>query len=404
MLVGDPSAGKSPALDAVLDAVKDIESSLSNEYVSAQKEWKAKAELAAVALSQWKSEAKKAFADGTDAPFKPNSADAGSPPIRERIRTSDPTTEAVADLMATSWRGLLLFRDELSGWLSSMDRYNSGGDRPFWLEAYGGRPYTVDRKASPEPIIVDHLSVSVLGGTQPDKLESLLVHADDDGLLARFLIVFPDPVPLSRPHAEIDNKRLQIALEKLRKIPAKSDDHGNPHTVTIPFSDAAADVFQDFRKECRIWEGEATGLLRGHVGKLPGLALRVACVLAHLDWADEEEAGFPDRIEVNHVGRACHFVGEHCRQHAFRAYGNLKPPEEIRNARRIAEIISQKRPDRLTIRNIQRLDLAGMQTAKLIEAAFKVLEQADWVRRDTESTAGRPRVFYVVNPKLWEEL
>lgn len=60
--------------------------------------------------------------------------------------------------------------------------------------------------------------------------------------------------------------------------------------------------------------------------------------------------------------------------------------------------------DRLTIRNIQRLDLAGMQTAKLIEAAFKVLEQADWVRRDTESTAGRPRVFYVVNPKLWEEL
>ncbi|WP_240778634.1 DUF3987 domain-containing protein, partial [Salipiger aestuarii] len=88
---------------------------------------------------------------------------------------TDATTEKVAELLAQTWRGLLMSRDELSGWLASMDRYSGGGDRPFWLEAYGGRSYPVDRKSSPEPIIVDHLTVAVLGGTQPDKLARLLV-------------------------------------------------------------------------------------------------------------------------------------------------------------------------------------------------------------------------------------
>ncbi|WIY23634.1 DUF3987 domain-containing protein [Parasedimentitalea psychrophila] len=95
------------------------------------------------------------------------------------------TTEKVAELVQATWRGLLLSRDELSGWLGSMDRYNGGGDRPFWLEAFGGRSYTVDRKNSPDPIIIDHLSVAVLGGTQPDKLDTLLVRSGDDGLLVR---------------------------------------------------------------------------------------------------------------------------------------------------------------------------------------------------------------------------
>ena len=105
-------------------------------------------------------------------------------PIQSRIRITEATTEKIADLLAKTWRGLILQRDELSGWLLSMDRYSNGGDRPFWLEAYGGRSFTVDRKSSPDPIQVECLSVSVLGGIQPEKLSRLLVKTDDDGLLA----------------------------------------------------------------------------------------------------------------------------------------------------------------------------------------------------------------------------
>ncbi len=48
-------------------------------------------------------------------------------------------------------------------------------DRSGWNPT-AGRSFTVDRKNSPEPIMVDHLSIAILGGTQPDKLDSLLLH------------------------------------------------------------------------------------------------------------------------------------------------------------------------------------------------------------------------------------
>ncbi|WP_321363162.1 YfjI family protein [uncultured Celeribacter sp.] len=403
ILVGDPSAGKSPALDAILDPVKEIEQGMSEDYRQARRDWEAKAELAALSLADWKASAKRAISEGEEAPDKPESAEAGPPPIRDRIRISDTTTEKVAELLAASWRGLLLFRDELSGWLGGMDRYNGGGDRPFWLETYGGRSYTVDRKSNPEPIIVDHLSVSILGGTQPDKLKSLLQKVDDDGMLARFLTVFPEPVPLSRPRARLDAERLGRGLRALQGLTPMRDETGNLRPSYIPFTDQAANALQAFRGECRTWEAGAAPLMKSHVGKLPGMAVRVACVLAHLDWAAHPETGYPDKIEIGHIGRACHLVGEHYRRHAYRAYGAADVPEDVANARRIADLVDKEKSRRLVARDIQRRELSGLQTAKALDAAFRVLEQADWVRRETEATGGRPRVAYIVNPKLREQ-
>jgi hypothetical protein len=63
-----------------------------------------------------------------------------------RIVTDDPTIERFARLIGENPKGMLLYRDELSGWIGSHDRYGgAGGDRPFYLQAYGGRPYVVDR-------------------------------------------------------------------------------------------------------------------------------------------------------------------------------------------------------------------------------------------------------------------
>ena len=170
-----------------------------------------------------------------DRPAKPEDADAGAPPVRKRIRITDATTESVAEILASTWRGLLLCRDELSGWLGSMDRYNGGGDRPFWLEAFGGRSYTVDRKGRPEPIIVEHMSVSVLGGTQPDKLDTMLVKADDDGLAARFLTVFLSPVPLLRPTEALDEEFAINAFKRLHGLQPAVDDHGALRPIFCPF-------------------------------------------------------------------------------------------------------------------------------------------------------------------------
>src|SRR5208337_4606635 len=81
-------------------------------------------------------------------------------PQAPRLRQHDVTIERVATLLATAApKGLLIVRDELAGWIDGMTAYNSAG-RSFWVEAYGGRPYRVERQKHPEPITIPRLAVA----------------------------------------------------------------------------------------------------------------------------------------------------------------------------------------------------------------------------------------------------
>ena len=51
-----------------------------------------------------------------------------------------------------------------------MNQYNTGNsDRPFSIEAFGGRRYAVDR-VSKERLVVHRLTVSLVGAIQPEPL------------------------------------------------------------------------------------------------------------------------------------------------------------------------------------------------------------------------------------------
>src|SRR4029453_1691270 len=108
--------------------------------------------------------------------------------------------ERMARLLLENPKGMLLYRDELAGWLGALDKYGgAGSDRAFYLEAFGGRRYAVDRVKDAEPIVVPALTLARMGGIQPDRLHSLLLTGDDDGLVARFLWTWPDRVTPLRP-------------------------------------------------------------------------------------------------------------------------------------------------------------------------------------------------------------
>lgn len=245
---------------------------------------------------------------------------------------------------------------------------------------------------------MEHLSIAVLGGTQPDKLDRLLVQNDDDGLLARYLVTYPAQPPLRRPTTAVDNKTLQIAYQRLRALEPVTDEHGNKTPQLLYLDAAAQDVLQEFREQCRDWEIEASGLMKSHIGKLPGLAVRVATVFALLDYAKDGLAPVK-MISTVHLGRACHYVGEHLRMHAHRSYGVASRPSEIRAASRIAEIIVAEGLTEINTREIQRRGLSDLQSAKEIAPAFAVLENANWIRPAPHTGSGRPRKSYVVNPR-----
>jgi hypothetical protein len=134
-------------------------------------------------------------------PPKPAEAEDPDLPERQRVVLGDATIEKQALLAAGNPRGLLMHRDELSGWLASFGRYGSrDADLSFALESYGGRFHTVDRVKHPVPIVIRRLSIGVLGGIQPDKLNEALRGAED-GFIARFLWAWPDVLPRASDRA-----------------------------------------------------------------------------------------------------------------------------------------------------------------------------------------------------------
>jgi len=142
------------------------------------------------------------------------------------------TIERVASLIATAApKGLLIIRDELPGWITGMTAYNEAG-RSFWLEAYGGRPYRVERQKHPDPIIVPRLAVGVFGTVQPDRLRALM-DSTDDGLLARILWAWPEPI-LFRIGRRVPRLDWAITcLDRLRWLELQRGDPPQPLMVPL---------------------------------------------------------------------------------------------------------------------------------------------------------------------------
>jgi hypothetical protein len=68
---------------------------------------------------------------------------------------------------------MLLITDELAGWFKNMSRYSNGEDNAFWLTAWDGKMFVVERMGRPS-IKIKSLLIGVVGGLQPDRLAEAL--------------------------------------------------------------------------------------------------------------------------------------------------------------------------------------------------------------------------------------
>ena len=401
--IGSPSANKSPGLDSVLVPLRRAERAQREKAQATLADWRAKADLAKIVEGTWKEEVRVAVKGGQEPPKRPSAANPGPEPIMPRFAVSDTTVEKLAVIVASQPRGTLLARDELAGWLQGMSRYSGGGsDRPFWLEAYGGRSYSVERMGR-DPVYIDRLSVGVLGGIQPDRLRSLLMKSDDDGLLARFLPVWPAPAPIKRPEDTHDDTFLDGALARLLSLDLVPDESGGKRPWLVPFADDARNLLDIFRRNVREWEVEAEGLLLSFIGKLPGLAVRLSLVLSMLDWASSE-ADKPDAITAWHFGRAAHFVESYLLPMARRAYSEASASKGERAARRLISLLRESELRSFTARDVLRMERTGLATSDDLNPGISALVEADIVREvplPAQSKGGRPSRLYSVNPKIF---
>ncbi|MFK7765276.1 MAG: DUF3987 domain-containing protein [Roseobacter sp.] len=183
MCIGTPSAGKCLTLDAVIDPLREVETD-PQEIGNSLRGVESKKALTDHAEDASKKAVKATFAKAESSPEMPDAITIPLELHMPRLIVTDCTIEKLATICAAQPKGVLQFRDELSGWLLGMVRYSNSSDRPFWLEANGGRCYSVERVGR-DTVTIPRLLINVLGGIQPDKLKSLLMDRGDDSLLAR---------------------------------------------------------------------------------------------------------------------------------------------------------------------------------------------------------------------------
>jgi putative DNA primase/helicase len=413
-VIASKSEMKSPAQDKATAPLKRIQKKLFVEDATMLEEWEKKAEAAKLREGAWKKECKKILAkdSGAELPAKPKEVEELPPkPVARRTLTNDATIERMADLMVES-RGLTLVRDELSGFLLNMSRYNAGSDRQFYLESYSGGSYTVDRVGRGNSFIED-LYLNIIGGIQPQVARKLfsIETGPDDGLFERFgLIAYPEK-PTTYQHVDRwpDKMKREFFNQMCDKLADANwgelldKDDFNPKGFAH-FNEAAQDIFNEWLTEHRqmlrrIPDDDPIG---GMMGKARGLLARLTLVIHLAAWAAGETPD-PTTIVEESLSRALALLEEYLIptwRRVFAAFGKTAADD---GAHRIAKWIKAEKIQKVRFRDIRRKCWTGLSDDREIEPAIKMLVAHRWLGDPELTKNGRPTTDYPVNPLVHAE-
>ena len=334
----------------------------------------------------------------------------GSEPaaIRRRFRVNDATIEKLQELMNENQRGLLYFRDELTGLLASWDREDRQQDRAFFLECWEGKqPFTVDRIGR-GTTDTKNACLSLLGGIQPSKLTAYLMQSvgnlTNDGMVQRFqLLVYPDEPAAWKLVDEAPDLQSKQRANEIFKALAEMDflQAGAIEGKDRPFfrfDDAAQDLFYRWYTELehKIRNDESP-LLSEHFGKYRSLMPSLALVFHLISVAGGANPGPVTKMAA---AMAADWV-DYLETHARRIYGMVADTGPMAAAALAEKIRKGKVKDGFTARDVYKNHWQSLDDPSLVSGACDELEAAGWIRRETiASTGGRPKVTFIINPKI----
>ncbi len=427
-IIGPPSAMKSPALAEVVKPLDRLVAEAREAHEGALADHAAEAEAIEAEKAAMKkaidAAAKKSVETG-DRSRLDNLIDRRrnmvipSEPKERRYKTSDTTIEKLVEILRDNPSGILVQRDELTGWLRGLDRQGREVDRAFYLESWNGTgSYTVDRIGR-GTLHVEALCISLLGGIQPGPLRSYVYGASRggegaDGLLQRFqLLVWPDPPSgpwrnVDRyPDGEAKNRAYAVyeALDVLdpEKCGAVAEREGD--IPTVGFSPEAQGVFDAWRHEleAKLRNGEASEAFVSHLAKYRSLMPSLTLVF-HLVGTADGTADAGGRVGVASAARAAAWC-EYLEGHARRVYASGENPP-LEGARALlARIRKGDVKDGDAVRSVYRgRQWSRLSTSEEVNAAATLLEDYGWLRVEKAETGGRPTTLLRLHPSLKEEI
>ncbi len=333
-------------------------------------------------------------------------------PAEHRYVVNDTTVEKLGELLNQNPNGVLLFRDELSGFLRLMDRLGHENDRGFYCEAWNGSgAYTYDRLGR-GTLRIEAACVSILGGIQPGPLHAYLnetfAGGGDDGLIQRFqLAVFPDPPPRWRNvdrWPDIDAKTRAFAiyrrLDPLDPATVAAHDLTPEERPFLRFAPEAQELFDAWRAalEAKLRSDDDHPVLLSHLAKYRSLMPSLALIFHLIDSLDRGVSGPVSRATAEQAAAWCAYLEAHAR----RLYASVTDPARVAAALLGRKLTRGRLPTPFTARDVYRNAWTGLTEPRGVHHALEVLDELGWIRSESvrATGGGRPTVRFHINPAV----
>lgn len=410
-LIGRPTSMKTPSQKAGMIGVSALIKDARAAYAKALEEHERQKMIYDAKTKEAKGKIEKLVkagknADDVQLPEKP------TPPTERRYLTNAGSVERLIHLLEQNPNGIIQCRDELTGWLRSMEKSASQDARAFYLEAWKGNgdSFSYDTVTHGHMFLPTGPCVSVIGTIQPGCLADIVAGAEkggagDDGLLQRFqMAVYPDQRKDWRYVDTIPDRDVSDAVKDVFKRVAELGG-GSLH-----FDDEAQSVFVDWYTELqtRITSGaEDSEAMESHLGKYPELMGSLA-LLIHLvehvtrpEWCDDEAGNLHDLVLPPVSKRAAEMAVEWCKlleSHARRIYA-LGANAGADAAKVILNhVFSHRLEFRFNVRELKRKKWAGLADGDRVDQALEILEDCGLARLEGEVTGGRQPRFCTIRP------
>lgn len=413
-IVGPPSFLKTPSATEAMKPLDRLEVEAKKEFDAKYAEYETASMLAEAKRDEFKKKIKSNAKDGIG-------YDAGMAqavlsemevpvPTRRRYYTADATPEKLIELLNQNPRGVQLKRDELGGWLSSLDKESRKGARALFLEGWNGTGRFSYDTISRGTVDVEAVTISVFGAMTSGSLINYVNMANkggigDDGLLQRFqLMVWPDaPKTWSNidrwPDTKHKNRAYEIFKHLSGDIPGVTvdEEEGIPY---LRFSPDAQNIFDEwrFKLENRLrGDHNLSSSLESHLGKYRSLMPSLALIIHLVDVV----TGTSDQGPVSE-NAALMAVGwcEYLESHAVKIYnGTLFP--DMQSAQELAKHIKRGAiKDGDSVKDVYRHEWSKLTSPGEVKAGLNVLSDYDWLLVVKTETGGRPSEVIRLNPKL----
>jgi len=396
-VVGESGTVKSPALDLALHHVRRVQDLELRRHGEAMQLHETEQMTYDRDVAAWKRSKR-----SNDPPIKPEE------PKARRLICGDATVESLAVLLEDNPRGLLLARDELSGWVGSFDQYSKGkgADAAHWLSMWSGGQLLVDRKTGDRRMIhVPRAAVSITGTIQPQILQRVLgLEHFENGMAARLLVAKPPRRAKRWTEAEVAQDvedRVGKMFDRLHSLVANTTADGFQSPVLATLTPEAKDVWVNFCNAHAEEQAALTGHMAAAWAKLEAYCARFALLIHFVRWADHDPTlNDPDRVDEQSVACAEQLV-RWFKGQIERVYGTLGETDDERVIRQTIEMI-QARGGSISVRDYQRTSRRFANRPDLARQDLKDLEALGYGWLETivpGEDGGRPSEVFELAPE-----